>query len=196
MRPYTLGKKQLSLISACAFAFALIFLLMYVSSTDNVLTRLGSVLFVEPFCAEMPIVPKAVAFATWLAVAAAIAKARKPSRRFRPALLVLLPVLSIYAFNALFKARGAAPAVAPAAVVAVIGVLLYEISVACGLTRLTMAAFGFAVGASYGAATALGLWGGVVAAGAMAVVQLVWSGMEMNVFRLTSARWDRESGYR
>ena len=193
-----LAAKRLSLITPCAVACMLVLLPAYAGRCGGGLLRwVGAVFFIGPFAGPEPGGAwRVLAFATWLAVAWLIAKSGKPSHRFRAASLLLAPPLSICVFNAVFDVGGAPPGIAPTAVVALIGALFYEISLACKWSRLTLAGVTFAACAVYGAATSLGLWGAFVAALAMAAVQVAWSGVEINVSRLTSASRRREFQYR
>jgi len=193
-----LAAKRLSLITPCAVACILVLLPAYAGRCGGgLLSRAGAVFFVEPFAGSGPAGGwQGLAFAAWLALAWLIAKSHRPNHRFRVASLLLAPPLSICVFNAVFDVGGAPPNIAPTAVVALIGALFYEISLACKWSRLTLAGVTFAACAGYGVATSLGLWGAFVAALAMAAVQIAWSGMEINVSRLTSASRRREFQYR
>jgi len=189
--------KNLPLFAPCAFACIAVMVVAYAcTNAQGLLPRIGTVFFVEPFYGAAPGGPwRMLAFVTWLALAGLIAKPKKPEHCVRVACLVLFPAVAIGLFNCVFEVA-APPALEPTAVVALVGALFYEISLACKWTRLTMVCVSFAACSGYGLATALGLWGTAVAAAAMITVQMVWSGIEMNVFRLTSASRDRESEYR
>ena len=185
------------LFAPCAFACVAIMVVAYVcTNAKGLMTRIGTVFFVEPFYGIASDGPwRMLAFVAWLALAALIATPKKPRRCVRVACLVLFPAVAIGLFNCVFEVA-APPALEPTAVVALVGALFYEISLACKWTRLTMVCVSFAACSGYGLATALGLWGTAVAATAMITVQMVWSSIEMKVFRLTSASRDRESEYR
>jgi len=198
-QPLKLRTSGGSVVAPCAFICLLIVLLAELGTdAPGVLPRLGYVFFVEPFRSTVgggAAVPVLV-FGAWLGVAALILKARRESHQARPALLVLLPAVAVAGFNALFDVGTAAPAVQPAAVVTLIGVLLYEVAFACRWSRLGLAFTSFVACAAYGLHTALGLWGALVAATAMLAAELIWSGGEMNLLGSTSALRDREYGYR
>jgi len=191
-------KERLSLVAPCAFALVLIMILVRIEADPGgIVQKIASVFFIEPFYSEAsPELRGGVIFATWLAVAGIILKARKQSRGFRMVLLMLFPAAAVCAFNGLFEVSTMVPAVAPTAVVALIGALLYEAAVVCTLGRLSLAMITLAACGAYGMFTGLGFWGAGVAALAMAVAQLAWSGIEMNLFRLTSALRDRKFEYR
>ena len=194
----TITRRCLSLAVPCAFALALFLVLTCVEiDPATVGPKVASVFFIEPFySAAPPEMQGGVVFATWLAVAAVIFKSRKQSRGFRMVLLMMLPTAAVCAFNGLFDVGAMTPAVGPTAVVALIGALLYELAIFCTLGRMSLATITFAVCGTYGVFTGLGLWGAGIAALAMAVAQLAWSGVEMNLFRLTSALRDRKFVYR
>jgi hypothetical protein len=192
-------KPAVSLIAPCALACMLVLVLVQVGTdADSLVSRVGSVFFIERFSTGEyagALVAKLIC-GTWLVVAGLILKARKESRSVRMASLVLLPVVSIVAFNGVFDVGPNTPAFEPAAAIAVIGVLLYEMAFKCRWSRVGLALATFAACSAYGLHTALGLWGAFVAAGVMAGVQLVWSGVEMSVLGLTIALRDRKFGYR
>lgn len=194
----TITRRCLSLAVPCAFALAVLLLMACVKVDPATIgPKVGSVFFIEPFySAASPEMRGGVIFATWLVIAAVIFKSRKQSRGFRMVLLMLLPTAAVCAFNGLFEVGTMTPAVGPTAVVALIGAVLYELAIFCTMGRMSLATITFAVCGTYGIFTGLGLWGTVIAALAMAVAQLAWSGVEMNLFRLTSALRDRRFEYR
>ena len=191
-------RRCLSLVVPCAFALALVLVVTCVEvDPASIGPKLGSVFFIEPFySAASPEMRGGVIFATWLIVAAVIFKSRKQCRGFRMVMLMLLPTAAVCAFNGLFEVSAMTPAVGPTAVVALIGAVLYELAIFCTLGRMSLATITFAVCGAYGIFTGLGLWGTGIAALAMTVAQLTWSGVEMNLFRLTSALRDRRFEYR
>ncbi|HUS59405.1 MAG TPA: hypothetical protein VM141_12205 [Planctomycetota bacterium] len=162
---------------------------------------LGYAFFIEPYFSELgrhvgfQLVP-AMVFLVWMLTAAALTKVRRENRRFRLSFLVLLPPLSICAFNGLFDAGSSMPIVAPAAVLTLIGVVIYEIAYAEGWARIMTCIASAVLCISYGLHTGLGLWGSIVASFAMVLVQLAWSSVEMQVFSLTSPFYNRKFQYR
>jgi len=159
---------------------------------------LGYAFFIEPYFSVLSgtydFVP-AVVFGIWLLTAGALAKMRRENRQFRPVLLLLLPPMSICAFNALFN-TGVMLLVAPTAIMAVIGVIIYEVAYAEGWVRIATSAVTAALCLAYGMHTGLGAWGSIVASFMIALVQLVWSAAEMRVFNLTSHFCNRKFQYR
>ena len=200
----TLTSVTAVLVLACAVLLGT----MYVGSTlmsdvDGKYVKLiGYVFFIEPHFSTVDCSgdigshTPLVVFAGWMVTAALVAKVRRQNRRFRLACLVAFPALAICAFNGVFDTGDIMPSVEPAAVVAVIGVVLYEIANAGSWTRLSLAVITFGLCAAYGVNTGFGFWGTVVASGTMALVQLLWSGLEMNLFDSTCVLQGRKFQYR
>ncbi|HUW32993.1 MAG TPA: hypothetical protein VM223_15400 [Planctomycetota bacterium] len=197
-----------SVIVLLVFACAVIVTAGHISNrlaADNMgalAGHLGYAFFIEPYysqldCSgEMGSFTPVVLFVVWLVTTGLIAKARRLNRRFRPAFLVIFPALAVCAFNGVFDTGDVGPAIEPAAVVALIGAVIYEISFAGRWSRISLAVITFGLCAAYGVNTGLGFWGIIVACTTMTVVQLVWSGIEMDVFGSTYAIQGRQFQYR
>lgn len=187
--------KSHALAAPCVFTCLLVILLAELTANAHgVLSRVGYVFFLEPFhtaAGESAAMGKLV-FCAWLCVAALILKARQEKRAARSALLLLLPAAAVAGFNACFDAGSAAPMVEPAAVIALIGVLVYELALLCQWSRAGLSLAAFAVCSAYAMHTPLGLWGAMVAATAMLVVELIWSSCEMNLLDSTIVLQDRK----
>jgi len=200
----TLSSMIVVLVVACAVivAAAQISNRLAADNAGVLAGHLGYAFFVEPYysqldCSgEMGAFTPIVLFVCWLVTAGLIAKARRLNRRFRPAFLVIFPALAVCAFNGVFDTGDAAPAIEPAAIVALIGAIIYEVSFAGRWSRISLAAITFGLCAAYGVNTGLGFWGVIVACTTATVVQLVWSGLEMDVFGSTYATQSRQFQYR
>ena len=196
-----------SIVIVAAFVGTLVYPVLNVSAglsgADYVAAyfhQLAYLFFIEPYYSALdgagaaagPLQHAAVLFVLWLAIAALVARARQQNHRYRMAFLVLFPALAIYAFNILFDAGAQAPSVEPAAVVALIGSIIYEIYYAGKWSRVCLTIITFGLCSAYALHTALGFWGAIAASGTMAIVQLVWSGIELNLFNSTYVLHDRK----
>lgn len=192
-----------SLVALCAAICLAVFALVQLHANPaGAAPRLAYVFLIEPWFTEVSAANAAgsmtagVVFLTWLIIAGLVVKSRSDCRRFRTGFLVALPALAICAFNAVFDAGCNVPGVAPAAMVALIGTLIYELAFARNWSRLCMVMVTFILCAAYGAHTSLGPWGTLVSACTMGAVQLVWSGIEMSALDLTFGMQNRKFGYR
>lgn len=200
----TLSSIMIVLVLACVVLLGTLYVGDTVmSDVDGKYVKLlGYVSFVEPHFStvdclgDMGSYTPFLIFAVWLATAALIVKLRRQNRRFRLAFLVAFPSLAVCAFNGVFDTGGIMPSVEPAAVVAVIGVVLYEVAYAGSWTRLSTAVITFGLCSVYGINTGLEFWGTLIACGTMSVVQLLWSGLEMDLFDSTCILQGRRFQYR
>jgi len=186
----------LALLSAVSAAFA-----MSRFETADPSEKLGYVFFIEPFYSMLNVhgvngaVASMVAFSSWLIVACLLARMQNSKQRLSLAFLVIFPALAICALNAI-AAGDAASSIEPAAIVAVLGTLLYHAGRERRWSRLFLFVATLAVCSLYGMHTGMGLLGGLVAASTMAVVVTLWSGLNTPVYSLTFSGHGRKFQYR
>jgi len=187
----------LALLSAVSAAFALNRL-----DTAGTSEKVGYVFFIEPFYSMMNVhgatgaVSSMVAFSSWLIVACLLARMQNKKQKLSLAFLVIFPALAICALNAVAATADATSSIEPAAIVAVLGTLLYHAGCGRRWSRLFLFVATLAVCSLYGMHTGMGLLGGLVAASTMAVVVTVWSGLNAPVYSLTFSGHGRKFQYR